>query len=77
MDTAGLHRNTVTTIHVACPTCGRPVGMPARLVLWPTAHGVVDGQSAQILVDLDPAREHAREHPEVLPAALTYFGIPW
>ncbi|MEV5944406.1 hypothetical protein [Streptomyces sp. NPDC051994] len=51
--------------------------MPARLVLWPTGHGVVDGQSAQILVDLDPAREHSRDHPEVLPAALAHFGIPW
>lgn len=77
MDTAGIHRDTVTTVHVVCPTCDEPVGMPAQLVLWHTGHGVVDGQSAQILVDLDPAREHSREHPGVLPVTLAYFGIPW
>lgn len=73
MDTTGVHPDTVTAIHVACPTCGEPVGMPARLIGWPTA----DTYDAHLLVDLDPAREHAREHPEVLPAALAHFGVPW
>lgn len=70
-------------IHVDCPACGASIRLPARLVL----DGGNEATKADVLVDLDPAREHAREHAggplggdggsPVLEAALGHFGLPW
>jgi hypothetical protein len=53
----------LTPLHIACPACGTPIGLPARLCLD-------YGTRVQILVDLGPTREHAREHQDALPATL-------
>jgi hypothetical protein len=58
-------------VEVVCPACGTPIRLPARLVMDPVK------PVAQILLDLDPVRDHAREHQAVLPAALERFGLPW
>lgn len=62
----------MTPIEIPCPACGEAVTLPARLVV-----GYDD--EAHLLVELGPSRAHAneRQHPEILPAALAKFGVPW
>jgi hypothetical protein len=70
-------------LQVDCPLCGEPIQLPAGLVL----DGGPEPTRADILIDLDPARRHARTHaPDpadvdargpVMSAALATFGIPW
>lgn len=57
---------------IPCPVCGESIPLPGSLVVDYDIKG-------QILVDLGPSRAHADEqqHPEILPAALAKFGIPW
>lgn len=63
----------MSPLRVACPACGTKIVLPARLCLSPNHEGPV----ADLLVDLDPAREHARTHAEALPAALAHFGVDY
>jgi hypothetical protein len=60
-------------VTIRCPVCGAQIGLPARLCL---SLNHVD-PVADLTLDLDPVRAHAKEHADALPAALAHFGVPY